>query len=142
MLFNNIYLKWLTTHPGGSPLQPHKNSAVSKHKKEQNYPCLCLCLGFSQIIIMFPFLLMTLHFSQIGFTDDLTFMVNPPFHEKATFKYIKVEKNVRVIVYHKDFSNTSSIFKIFYLSLQIILPFERSYGDNSSVTLSPGIILM
>ena len=35
---------------------------------------------------------MTLHFSQIGFTDDLTFMVNPPFHEKATFKKLKVEK--------------------------------------------------
>jgi len=33
---------------------------------------------------------MTLHFSQIGLTDDLTFMVNPPFHEKAT--YNKVEK--------------------------------------------------
>lgn len=28
---------------------------------------------------MLPFLLITLHFSQIGFTDDLTFMVNPPF---------------------------------------------------------------
>lgn len=75
---------WLTTHPGGSPLQP-QISGISKHKKAGNYPCLCLCLGFSQIIIIFPFLLMTLHFSQIGFTDDLTFMVNPPFHEKATF---------------------------------------------------------
>jgi len=27
---------------------------------------------------MLPFLLMILHFSQIGFTDDLTFMLNPP----------------------------------------------------------------
>jgi len=25
--------------------------------------------------MMFPFLLMTLHFSQMGFTEDLTFMV-------------------------------------------------------------------
>ena len=38
-------------------------------------PCLCLCLGFSQITLMLPFLLITLHFSQIGFTDDLTFTV-------------------------------------------------------------------
>lgn len=45
----------------------------------KNYPCLCLCLGFSQITLMLPFLLMILHFSQIGFTDDLTFTLNPPF---------------------------------------------------------------
>lgn len=38
-------------------------------------PCLCLCLGFSQMILMEPFLLMTLHFSQIGFTDALTFIL-------------------------------------------------------------------
>ena len=43
-----------------------------------NYPCLCLCFGFSQITLTLPFLLMILHFSQIGFTDDLTFMSNPP----------------------------------------------------------------
>ena len=41
-----------------------------------DYPCLCLCLGFSQITLIRPFLLMILHFSQIGFTDDLTFMLN------------------------------------------------------------------
>ena len=44
-----------------------------------DYPCLCLCLGFSQMIMILPFLLMTLHFSQIGFTDDLTFTVISPF---------------------------------------------------------------
>ena len=44
-----------------------------------HYPCLCLCFGFSQITLMLPFLLMILHFSQIGFTDDLTFTSNPPF---------------------------------------------------------------
>lgn len=40
-----------------------------------NYPCRCLCFGFSQITLILPFLLMILHFSQIGFTDDLTFIV-------------------------------------------------------------------
>ncbi len=44
-----------------------------------DYPCLCLCFGFSQITLMRPFLLMILHFSQIGFTDDLTFTLSPPF---------------------------------------------------------------
>ena len=44
-----------------------------------SYPCLCLCFGFSQIIRILPFLLITLHFSHIGLTDDLTFTANPPF---------------------------------------------------------------
>ncbi|ERI70957.1 hypothetical protein HMPREF1548_01803 [Clostridium sp. KLE 1755] len=43
---------------------------------DKDQPCLCLCFGFSQMILIAPFLLMTLHFSQIGFTDDLTFMLN------------------------------------------------------------------
>ena len=40
-------------------------------------PCLCLCFGFSQMIMILPFLLITLHFSQIGFTDDRTFIPAP-----------------------------------------------------------------
>ena len=51
-----------------------QNSAV-------DYPWRCLCFGFSQIILIEPFLLMTLHFSQIGFTDDLTFTGNPPLFQ-------------------------------------------------------------
>lgn len=51
-------------------------------------PCLCLCLGFSQMMRMLPFLLMTLHFSQIGFTDDLTFIVGPPFLYNLFSSYI------------------------------------------------------
>ena len=39
-----------------------------------NYPCLCLCLGFSQITLITPFLLITLHLSHIFFTDGLTFI--------------------------------------------------------------------
>lgn len=31
------------------------------------------------MILTEPFRLITLHFSQIGFTDDLTFMSHPPF---------------------------------------------------------------
>ena len=34
-----------------------------------------MCFGFSQITLILPFLLMILHFSQMGFTDDLTFIV-------------------------------------------------------------------
>ncbi len=48
-------------------------------------PWRCLCLGFSQIIMILPFLLMTLHFSQIGFTDDLTFMALPPFQKRPFY---------------------------------------------------------
>ena len=37
-------------------------------------PCLCLCFGFSQIMRMLPLRLITLHFSQIGFTEERTFI--------------------------------------------------------------------
>lgn len=66
-----------------------------------------MCLGFSQITITLPFLFITLHFSQIGLTDGLTFIANPP-----------------------------------YFALHVILPLVRSYGESSTVTLSPGKILM
>ena len=42
-------------------------------------PCFCLCLGFSQITITLPFLLMILHLSQIFLTDGLTFIVIIPY---------------------------------------------------------------
>ena len=38
------------------------------------YPCLCLCLGFSQITRMTPFRFTILHLSQIFLTDALTFI--------------------------------------------------------------------
>ena len=92
---------------------------------------------------MLPFLLMTLHFSQIGLTDDLTFTANPPFSIKVLFRYFS--KSVQIALY-TDTLGKSTYFlffiKIFYLSLQMILPFVRSYGDISIVTLSPGKILM
>ncbi len=40
-----------------------------------DYPCRCLCLGFSQIIAIRPFRRITLHFSQIFLTEALTFML-------------------------------------------------------------------
>ena len=63
-------LAWTT--PSGESYQSRAKKiwAVKRHQ-----PCLCLCLGFSQITLILPFLLMILHFSQIGFTDDLTFTV-------------------------------------------------------------------
>ena len=64
----------------------------------QYYPCLCLCLGFSQIILMRPFLLMTLHFSQIGFTEDLTFTAITSFQK------------VRCPLYHRFPLFASSFF--------------------------------
>ena len=38
-------------------------------------PCLCLCFGFSQITMTLPLRLMTLHFSHMGLTLGLTFIV-------------------------------------------------------------------
>lgn len=85
---------------------------------------------------------MTLHFSQIGLTDDLTFTAKASFQTSSVAiiaqpflstqgKFYKIYKEYFV-----------HIFLLFYLSLQMILPFVKSYGDNSIVTLSPGRILM
>jgi len=46
---------------------------------------------------MLPFLLITLHFSQIGLTDDLTFTANPPFSIKVLFRYFS--KSVQIALY-------------------------------------------
>ena len=60
------------------PVRSHFIISVPHKQKVRvikgNQPCLCLCFGFSQMIRILPFLLITLHFSQIGFTEDLTFM--------------------------------------------------------------------
>ncbi len=39
-----------------------------------DYPCLCLCFLVKQITLITFLRLITLHFAQIGFTDDRTFM--------------------------------------------------------------------
>ena len=68
------------TRPGVSAISRLNNVCINHIQGSfAHYPCLCLCLGFSQIMRTLPFLLITLHFSQIGFTDDLTFMRDPPF---------------------------------------------------------------
>ena len=84
-----LYMKQLYTPPCVSRCQPPKScrtlsiyySLINVHPSSARpcaYPWRCLCFGFSQITLMLPFLLIILHFSQIGFTDDLTFMSNPP----------------------------------------------------------------
>ena len=167
---------------------------------------------------MLPFLLIILHFSQIGFTDDLTFTVISPFlrslfpsvlpvytpkpgpqteNSNTGCQYLYIDTlnghNTSVptkfawALYH-HYPWKSSIFstnflyfflyflgiftkydrsnsllrwvtgnpnsallrlgsanfwrKFAYLSLQMIRPLDKSYGDISSVTLSPGRILI
>ena len=60
-----------------------------------------MCLGFSQITLTRPFLLMTLHFSQIGFTEDLTFTAITSFQK------------VRCLFYHIYFIVASPFFNFF-----------------------------
>jgi len=43
-----------------------------------DHPCLCLCLGLTQMTRTIPFRLMILHLLQIFFTDALTFMLYFP----------------------------------------------------------------
>ena len=108
-------------------------------------PCLCLCFGFSQIILMLPFLLMTLHLSQIGFTDDLTFIgillsritslghnLRPSVTraEKSDNQYNRRSPNMHAIVV--DF--LPNFFNIFYYIF--ILKYELKISGNSSSTNS------
>jgi len=48
-----------------------------------SYPCLCLCLGLLHMTLTTPSLLITLHFAQIGFTDERTFIYISVFLNKA-----------------------------------------------------------
>ena len=43
-----------------------------------NYPCLCLCLGFSQITYILPLRLTILHFGQRRLTEGVTFTTITP----------------------------------------------------------------
>ena len=128
---------------------------------------------------------MILHFSQIGFTDDLTFTVIllsidqqscssiiPKIQDKCkhflSMFFCFSRKLVHCITVPKGNPNSAFGFSkaaglllhcangkpelrlwlrlgsapknVAYLSLQMILPLDRSYGDNSMVTLSPGRI--
>ena len=89
----SLYINSASTPPGVSHYSRLNNVCALTHKIDNdNYPCLCLCFGFSQITLMLPFLLMILHFSQIGLTDDLTFTSNPPFiHCFASVSYTHLD---------------------------------------------------
>jgi len=63
--------------------------------------------------MIFPFLLMILHFSQIGFTDDLTFMIKISFQKVTICHYI--------IIYFKmqgKFCRVSQIFLAFLTKMR------------------------
>ena len=53
--------------------------------------------------MMLPFLLMTLHFSQIGLTDDLTFTANPPFLSKPLLVYFSTHKKLCIFLENTPF---------------------------------------
>lgn len=82
-----------------------------------HHPCLCLCFGFSQITLILPFLLMTLHLSQIGLTDALTFIKILSFRKK-----VHCEK----LFYHYHYSNASKILNLFYEFILFFSPFNSS----------------
>ncbi len=83
------------------------------------YPCLCLCFGFSQITLIFPFLLMILHFSQIGFTEDLTFTSATSFQKSPTIMIPQI-----LVLCKKNFTYFRTYFCV---SLHQIRDKKRGY---------------
>jgi hypothetical protein len=54
----------------------HKKTLLCRFPQSHQlglYPCLCLCLGFSQITYIVPLRLTILHFGQRRLTDGVTF---------------------------------------------------------------------
>ena len=104
------------------------------------------------MILMEPFLLMTLHFSQIGLTEDLTFIsillswanksrriiISPLF---LKYKQIASMQSHEYFAFYGAVSG-KTITRCSYLFLQVILPLLRSYGESSTVTRSPGRMRM
>ena len=85
--------------------------------------------------MILPFLLITLHFSQIGFTDDLTFTIKPSF-QKSPFNIVTRGK----IQCKKNFSAKDLFFSPDDTSFGQIVGrhFQSNFipGINSNVILS------
>ncbi len=106
---------------------PDTPAGIDRAKRYQ--PCLCLCLGFSQMIRILPLRLMTLHFSQIGFTDDLTFMaillslpLSTPYREHNTpsdKRPLSIISRCKMLCKH-FFSIFGLMFSLIYLSRQYV----------------------
>ena len=145
-MLSSLYVRWY--NPSGC----FTYSRI--HKQWINQPWRCLCFGFSQIILIEPFLLMTLHFSQIGFTDDLTFTGNPP-SVKYSIKicslgrsYTHVQARPHCIVALWS-TKCKQFFKFFLIFLIFLFPevwnifsvFSFFYNRRNSCTIgdfSPG----
>jgi len=75
---------WENIGPSGQ-MQPHPGvvqflspSSWASPACSKAQPCFCLCFGSWQMTMTLPLRRITLHFSQIGLTDGLTFMRLPP----------------------------------------------------------------
>ena len=122
-MLSSLYVRWY--NPSGC------FTCSRIHKQWINQPWRCLCFGFSQIILMEPFLLMTLHFSQIGFTDDLTFTGNPP-SVKYSIKICSLDAIVHGVQAHLDCIlslcvSKCKLFFAFFLLLYFVNSFATSF---------------
>mgnify|MGYP007089890177 FL=1 len=96
-------------------------------------PCLCLCFGFSQITLILPFLLMILHFSQIGLTDDLTFtvillsvIVRPPKDTQRAVCCILQSSNAGLQVHLSNSPTSLSLGSQLQKGRSILMPQQSS----------------
>ena len=74
---------------------------------------------------------MILHLSHIFFTDALTFISTPPWLFYTSTK-----------TYIFYINGLISKYLYIYFALHVILPLVKSYGESSTLTLSPGKIFI
>ncbi len=67
-------IPYMYVRPISIRLRLGKSTPAILAKANLLYPCLCLCLLFSQITLRIPFLFITLHLLHIFLTDALTFI--------------------------------------------------------------------